>query len=286
MNKQEQMQLVLLYSLMELDGGGPKRLVLQHIQDKGYWYKNDSNDEILKTRREIKWRNKFAYERLHLKDAGYLEGENPGDWLITEKGKEFFYQLWGKARNAALSDMPSLLPPFIQKIYEREVNSEDTADRILLESVMSLDSAPSDEEIVLTDGPLPKGDAVRRFGGRNTYRRDPVIAARALARAGHRCEIDPAHPTFLKRDRSSHYTEPHHLIPLAKTDDFDVSLDREQNIVSLCSHCHNQIHYGTKEDVRRMITFLFERRSREIFSMLGRTMGLEEMHAMYGVQQM
>ena len=284
MTNKDQMQLVLLYSLMELDGGGPKRVVLQHIQDKAYWYKNDDNDEMLTSRPEMKWRNNFAYEREHLKDAGYLDGDSPGDWLITNKGKEFFYQALEDARKAPLSDLPCLMPAFIQKIYQMESDPEDTADQVLLGSVVRVCGVPSCGEIVLTAGPLPKGNAVRRFGGRNIYRRDPVIAARALARAEHRCEIDPAHPSFMKRDLSHAYTEPHHLIPLAKTDDFDVSLDREQNIFSLCSHCHNQIHYGTEEDVRRMITLLFERRAKEIFSMLGRRIGVEEIYAMYRVQ--
>lgn len=38
--------------------------------------------------------------------------------------------------------------------------------------------------------------------------------------------------------------EPHHLIPLQYHEEFEWSLDVEANVVSLCSECHNQIHYG------------------------------------------
>lgn len=45
--------------------------------------------------------------------------------------------------------------------------------------------------------------------------------------------------------------EPYHLIPISKYKDFDYkncSLDTMENIVSLCSHSHNLLHYGKFED--------------------------------------
>lgn len=51
------------------------------------------------------------------------------------------------------------------------------------------------------------------------------------------------------------YTEPHHLIPLVRQDQFDVSLNVKENIISLCSNCHNEIHYGKDSD--RLIQELY-----------------------------
>ena len=48
----------------------------------------------------------------------------------------------------------------------------------------------------------------------------------------------------MRRNSDVMYTEPHHLIPMAYSDKFESSLDVEENIVSLCSNCHNQLHYG------------------------------------------
>lgn len=79
------------------------------------------------------------------------------------------------------------------------------------------------------------------------------------------------------------YMEPHHLIPMSMTDYFGVSLDREQNIFSLCSNCHNQIHYGTREDVQRLISKLFLSREQGICSILGRRITLEEIYQIYKV---
>ncbi|MCI8464389.1 MAG: hypothetical protein HFI63_00785 [Lachnospiraceae bacterium] len=136
---------------------------------------------------------------------------------------------------------------------------------------------------VLSDKPMPKGSVSNRSGNRNTYLRDPLVAQRALTRAGHRCEIDTTHTSFLRKHSSHLYMEPHHLIPMSMTDYFGVSLDREQNIFSLCSNCHNQIHYGTKEDVRRLISRLFLSREQEICSILGRNVTLEEIYQIYQV---
>lgn len=48
----------------------------------------------------------------------------------------------------------------------------------------------------------------------------------------------------MRRNSDVMYTEPHHLIPMAYSDKFESSLDVEENIVSLCSNFHNQLHYG------------------------------------------
>ena len=45
---------------------------------------------------------------------------------------------------------------------------------------------------------------------------------------------------------------------MAFSEQFNVSLDVEENIVSLCSNCHNQIHYGADAD--KLIEKLYEER--------------------------
>lgn len=83
-----------------------------------------------------------------------------------------------------------------------------------------------------------------------------------MAHANYECEIDVSHPTFIRKKSDKKYTEPHHLIPMAFSDEFDVSLDVEENIVSLCSNCHNQIHYGKDADV--LLRKLYEERKDEL----------------------
>ena len=102
------------------------------------------------------------------------------------------------------------------------------------------------------------------IAGRMSPPRDRQIAINALCHARYCCEYDNNHPTFLRRNSGKPYTEPHHLVPMAFSDDFDVSLDVEENIVSLCSNCHNHIHYGQGAD--ELLRKLFEKRQEALKS--------------------
>lgn len=88
----------------------------------------------------------------------------------------------------------------------------------------------------------------------SSYRRDPKVALNALCNADYKCECCPEHPTFLRKTNHLPYTEPHHLIPMSAQKNFSVSLDVENNIVSLCSNCHNLLHYGAenKEALKKL----------------------------------
>ncbi|MFA9380849.1 MAG: HNH endonuclease [Acetanaerobacterium sp.] len=94
------------------------------------------------------------------------------------------------------------------------------------------------------------------------YPRDSVIAKNALCHAEHRCEIDTSHCTFPRMIDGLPYMETHHLVPLKYTDYFDVSLDVPENIICLCSNCHNRIHYGKNKD--EMIKFLWYLRNNDL----------------------
>lgn len=59
----------------------------------------------------------------------------------------------------------------------------------------------------------------------NKYKRDKTVAKNALAHAHFRCEIDPSHKTFIRKNPDIPYTESHHLIPMQYSDQFDFSLD-------------------------------------------------------------
>lgn len=117
--------------------------------------------------------------------------------------------------------------------------------------------------------------------GVQAYPRNRAVALYALEKAGHRCEINAGHETFMRKADGLPYTEPHHLIPMAAQDRFDVSLDVPENIVSLCSNCHNEIHYG--KDARDLITQLFEMRHTMLES-AGISITLQEVLALYGIK--
>lgn len=88
--------------------------------------------------------------------------------------------------------------------------------------------------------------------GRDIPKRDPQRAADALRHVNYLCEYDNSDRTFLRKNGKP-YTEPHHLIPISKYRDFDYSVDVMENIVSLCSHCHNLLHYGRFHDKKPIL---------------------------------
>ena len=113
------------------------------------------------------------------------------------------------------------------------------------------------------------------------YIRHKERAENALAIAGYKCEIDPSHITFKRRkNKEIDYTEPHHLIPMSKQGKFKYSLDTEENIVSLCSNCHNCIHYG--EDADKLIKYLYDKR-KELLKEAGIEITYDELLEMYNI---
>ena len=106
--------------------------------------------------------------------------------------------------------------------------------------------------------PRAKKSLEDRTGCRKTYPRDVEVSLNALRLAEYKCECDRTHETFIRKKDGTPYTEPHHLIPLSCHASFDVSLDVEENIVSLCSHCHNKLHYG--RDIEETLQTLYDAR--------------------------
>ena len=119
----------------------------------------------------------------------------------------------------------------------------DNADTAIEETIKSDPLANAPVQFEYKGIPKKKNEPII-VGTHKVYCRNRQTAINALAHAGYKCEIDDSHPTFIRRNSDKPYTEPHHLIPMAYSDEYDVSLDVEENIVSLCSNCHNQIHYG------------------------------------------
>ncbi|RPE83872.1 5-methylcytosine-specific restriction protein A [Vespertiliibacter pulmonis] len=92
-------------------------------------------------------------------------------------------------------------------------------------------------------------------------KRNLSVAKEALCKADYKCEVDDSHKLFLRKgDKGINYTEAHHLIPLYKYKDVKSSLDIVANIISLCSHCHNLLHYGRYEDKLEILEKLYKER--------------------------
>lgn len=110
------------------------------------------------------------------------------------------------------------------------------------------------------------------------YPRDTQKAANAICNAQYKCEVNEAHETFIRKANGKPYTEPHHIVPMCAQRDFSVSLDVENNIVSLCSHCHNLLHYG--ENFEHLLKQIYTER-KELLKRVGIDIDFESLLKYY-----
>ncbi|QFJ55257.1 HNH endonuclease [Pseudobutyrivibrio xylanivorans] len=103
--------------------------------------------------------------------------------------------------------------------------------------------------------------------GKSNYRypTDTRLAKTALMLSGYLCEFDASHKTFTGKNEEQ-FMEGHHLIPMTAQKDFDINLDRIENIVSLCPNCHSAIHYGNDTDRKKVLLKLYNERQEELSS--------------------
>lgn len=144
------------------------------------------------------------------------------------------------------------------KISNRNIDKKNAYEDDNLNNSIKHTRFDKDYHFEYTDEMPSKPEAYETRKGVIYYRRDRKRAINALNHADYRCEYNPNHASFIRKNDGVRYTEAHHLIPMSQQDKFDVSLDIEENIVSLCSNCHNEIHYG--ENAKELIEKLFNQR--------------------------
>lgn len=208
------------------------------------------------------------------------------DPVYDDHGKQVWWRIvfWGRYREDEHFEwkLQPKLAKALQSLYpelDRE-GANDAEDQNLIDDLKqaSLSSAANDFEYA---GVAKMKAAAVYTNGHKTYPRDKQTAINALAHAHYECEIDADHPSFIRKNSDKKYTEPHHLIPMAFSDEFSVSLDVEENIVSLCSNCHNQIHYG--RDAAELIKTLFIAR-KEVLERVGIKISLKRLLEMYQIR--
>ena len=139
------------------------------------------------------------------------------------------------------------------------------------------DFAKSFSGEIVHDAPITAPD-YKEVDGKLIFPRNPAIAERALANAKYVCEASCNTILFTKKNSNHLFTEAHHLIPLSFQPYFNVSLDVEANIVSLCPNCHSLLHYGEKNEF--LLKRLYDMR-KERLSKCGISISFEELLLLY-----
>ncbi|MCL1901163.1 MAG: HNH endonuclease [Firmicutes bacterium] len=135
----------------------------------------------------------------------------------------------------------------------------DSKEKLLeIENQETLEATPCPVK-TYTIGENIRPKIIESNGYRYTVRNNIEINL-GLKIANRNCENDAEHKSFIKRNGEK-YAEAHHLIPFCRWADFEHNgLDIAENIICLCSECHNELHYGTDERRRAMLEKLFNKR--------------------------
>ncbi|SDM14141.1 5-methylcytosine-specific restriction enzyme A [Paenibacillus sp. OK060] len=171
-------------------------------------------------------------------------------------------------------------------LEEEQQQEEDFQNRVqsMLDKKVKIAEKNSMGEIETEDIPLPKPDPVFDKSRKARWPRDAQVAARALHLSKFKCAFDESHVSFTSKVTGKQYLEVHHLVPMRFQGEFDVSLDRESQLLALCPTCHRQIHHGTDEAKEIMLTKLFYDR-REKLKAIGIEIDTDELCQMYGIER-
>ena len=165
------------------------------------------------------------------------------------------------------------------KVVDKQLNTEDWYDNMQSAAVNRIiqNKDPTKRTKRFSDVPRPRTELIETQVG-TTYERNDKIKVQAIEDSGYSCEIDPSHESFLRKNRIHLYTEAHHLIPMARQELYDLTLDTPANIVSLCSRCHDWLHYGAEPE--ELLRKLFEKRIERLIS-VGLDTTFEELLGFY-----
>ncbi|MCI1965153.1 MAG: HNH endonuclease [Oscillospiraceae bacterium] len=178
--------------------------------------------------------------------------------LIGENGKETYWPVaWIELAKENGAYIMQLRPELVEAI--RSLNLFETdVDAVINKHLQNPDMKHETFDFSYEKHEKPTL-SVRNL---KDFSRSVEAAQNALRHAEWKCEFNASHETFPRRIDGFPYLETHHLIPLKYANKFNVSIDVPENIVCLCSTCHNRIHYG--QNNKEMIKFLWSLRKKDL----------------------
>lgn len=199
---------------------------------------------------------------------------NHRQWLIEHYKEGSAFTVEGKAKQRYMCEINDEHAVYLLK-ETLGIQSDETVIKVLNEALTEIlfveyDQLEKNEIDNLIDNVSEKkpewtGKKTKQVmvtsssTGREVPKRNSQIAVEALVRAEYLCEFNELDRTF-RRKNGKNYTEPHHLIPISKYRDFNYSVDVMENIISLCSHCHNLLHYGMLEEKIPILKKIYDER--------------------------
>lgn len=148
---------------------------------------------------------------------------------------------------------------YISELGLLDIDEKD----LLIENIAKEQKYQEDVNIVspiqIREGKLARPKPTKT-GGKEKYTTNPRRGKNALIKADYKCELNPAHETFINKTTNKPYMEGHHLIPMSEQGNFEYDIDVPENILCLCPTCHRKLHHGTDEVKKEILTEEFGKR--------------------------
>lgn len=195
--------------------------------------------EILKNRND----NYFSQTVRNLCGSHLTTNEFGKCVTVEKKGKVNCFKINKNGLNLLKYDTYKEISETLEdETYQREIENSPTYDEEALKKAS--ERKPQ----------INEGSTVKR------YKTDPKIAKTVLATKNYKCEYailnECEHVTFTTK-MGVQYQEGHHLIPIKSQKDFEMNIDRPENIVCLCPTCHRAVHNARKEEKIQMLSKLY-----------------------------
>lgn len=159
---------------------------------------------------------------------------NDKKYLLSDYVKHSYYE---KINELSIYNTEPDITLFLNdELTEDDTKCDDNQTKILSSYVYDINS----EKFKIQNNREPisfqRGNTIR-------YKTNSRISKTAINISNYKCLYNEQHHTF-KSKLGTEYMEAHHLIPMSAQGDFEVNIDRVENIVSLCPLCHSAIHLG------------------------------------------
>lgn len=254
---------VIAYYLSEYD--------LKAVYELGYKTRTEAFEDI-----SIKLGRENNYLKLKRDEFDVLTSSTRNGWRnrpANRDVKDLYYELSSYDYDSITAIVKDIIDTAVKNTEEEITKQID--DKKYIERVNRVIKCKIGKKKIANQPKPVRGNII--YSGSKIVR-DPNVAANALCNADYKCEVCATHETFIRKSNGKPYTEPHHLIPMEFQKDFNVSLDVENNIVSLCSNCHNMLHYGA--DIENILRLLYEKR-KDLLKIIGVDIEFEELKKYY-----
>lgn len=146
----------------------------------------------------------------------------------------------------------------VENINTELENETNIQEHILASYVYDITGFKFQQQNNRPPQPYQRGNVTR-------YKTNSRIAKTAIDLSEYKCLYDSSHTTFISK-LGKPYMEAHHLIPMAAQKDFEINIDRIENIISLCPVCHSAIHLGNEASRLELLKKLYDLKEDELKS--------------------